>query len=87
MLIFVISAEKVPGFDFVPLTVHRRRVFFGLMNLDTFIEGASAWDRPQVPGSSDPARGGRGRGLSGSSSHWTLNRIRWPAHPASLLSE
>jgi hypothetical protein len=56
VLIFVVSAEKVPGFDFVPLTVHRRRVFFGLMNLDIFIEGerlgqtTGAWELRPRPG-------------------------------------
>ena len=36
VVIFVISAEKVPGFDFVPSWFIGAGVFFGLMNLDTF---------------------------------------------------
>jgi hypothetical protein len=44
VVIFVISAEQVPGLDFVPSWFIGAGVFFGLMNLDTFAEGATAWD-------------------------------------------
>lgn len=43
VVVFVISAEYVPWFDFVPSWFVGAGVFFGLMNLDSFAEGASIW--------------------------------------------
>ncbi len=45
VVIVVISAEKVPGFDFVPSWFIGAGVFFGLMNLSTFAEGATVWEK------------------------------------------
>ncbi|WP_316861105.1 DUF1097 domain-containing protein [uncultured Cohaesibacter sp.] len=43
IVIFVISAEYIPWFDFVASWFVGAGVFFGLMNLDSFPEGASVW--------------------------------------------
>lgn len=45
VVILVICAERVPGMDFVPSWFVGAGVFFGLMNLDTFAAGASAFDK------------------------------------------
>jgi hypothetical protein len=44
VVVLVISAEKVPGIDFVPAWFIGAGVFFGLMNLDTFAQGATTFD-------------------------------------------
>ncbi|WP_180966846.1 DUF1097 domain-containing protein [Cohaesibacter celericrescens] len=43
VVVLVISAEYVQWFDFVPSWFVGAGVFFGLMNLDIFTEGASIW--------------------------------------------
>lgn len=43
VVILVISAEYIPWFDFVPSWFVGAGVFFGLMNLDSFADGASVW--------------------------------------------
>jgi len=45
VVIFVISAEKVPGIDFVPAWFIGAGMFFGLVNIDAFAEGATMMDK------------------------------------------
>lgn len=45
VVVFVISAENVPGIDFVPSWFIGAGVFFGLMNMGTFAAEASTIDK------------------------------------------
>lgn len=45
VVVLVLSCERIPAIDFIPAWFIGAGVFFGLMNLDTFAAGATAYER------------------------------------------